>query len=271
MVDNGLMDTARHERQEVLLTTPRGRVRVPVWIRRFSPRTASATQIGQLESLPEVTVVQIDSLEDILTKEKFVESLADVVERTESRSRILFVLSKRVKIREEGGLSTLFKRFPRPSDLEVAHEGEPATLAIFEAFAKNWALREGQREPHEDPFLRVKSFVKATRDLRAASGRLSARRVAETFGLSLSEVARIAGVTRQAVSKTDDSPSIQDALKPFERIARLRARLPQRDFQRWLNMPSESLEGGAPIDVIRDGKVEAIADWVENLLVGHPI
>src|SRR5204862_6305934 len=121
-----------------------------------------------------------------------------------------------------------------------------------------------------DPLARWQSVIAATSDLRAPSGRLSARLVAKAFGVATAEIARWVGVSRQALSKTDDAPSIQSALQPFERVARLRARLSRKDFLTWLEMPSEALGGPKPIEAIRSGRVGALANWVETMLVGNP-
>ena len=69
----------------------------------------------------------------------------------------------------------------------------------------------------------TRGVIDATSDLRAKSGRLSATLVAEAFGISVAEVARSLGQSRQAVTKTSDSKSLQKDLQPFERIARLRS------------------------------------------------
>src|SRR6266849_1810549 len=104
---------------------------------------------------------------------------------------------------------------------------------------------------HMDPLGEVKSVIAATADLRAPSGRLSAQKISEALGLSGAELARPIGRKRQTVAKTDDAKSLQAALWPFERIARLRSVLPTADFRSWLNMPNEQLDELSPLDVIR--------------------
>jgi transposase len=44
--------------------------------------------------------------------------------------------------------------------------------------------------------------------------------VAKLFGVSLSQLARWVGRTRQALTKTPDAASLQPALGYFERVAR---------------------------------------------------
>jgi hypothetical protein len=122
----------------------------------------------------------------------------------------------------------------------------------------------------DDLLGRLKSTIAATADLRAASGRLSARRVAEAFGLTLAQLAAAIGKARQTVWKTDDAEALQPRLFPFERIARLRAGLSESDFRSWLNMPNEQLDERTPIDVVRSGKAEVVADLAEDMLTGSP-
>jgi hypothetical protein len=122
----------------------------------------------------------------------------------------------------------------------------------------------------DDPLGRLKSVIAATADLRAPSGRLSARRVAEAFGLTLAQLAAAIGKARQTVWKTDDAEALQPRLFPFERIARLRTVLPESDFRSWLNMPDEQLDDRTPIELLRNGEADTVADLAEDMLTGIP-
>ena len=113
-------------------------------------------------------------------------------------------------------------------------------------------------------------MIASTAALRSGSGRLSAQKVAEQFGLSLAELGSLIGRSRQALWKTDDSEAIQASLLPFERIGRLRAVLPENDFRSWLNMSNEQLDEQTPIQVIRDGKAGSVADLAADMLTGSP-
>jgi len=126
------------------------------------------------------------------------------------------------------------------------------------------------RASGDDPLGRLKSTIAATAHLRAASGRLSARRVAEAFGLTLAQLAAAIGKARQTVWKTDDAEALQPRLFAFERIARLRTVLSETDFRSWLNMPNEQLDERTPIEVVRSGKAEVVADLAEDMLSGSP-
>jgi hypothetical protein len=123
---------------------------------------------------------------------------------------------------------------------------------------------------HSDPLKRLKSTIAATADLRAASGRLSARKVADAFGMTLAQLAAAIGKARQTVWKTDDAEALQSRLFAFERTARLRTVLSESDFRSWLNMPNEQFDDRTPIELIRNGKADTVADLAEDMLTGNP-
>ena len=146
-------------------------------------------------------------------------------------------------------------------------------------FFNRYTQREEVEEVYGDGFLKwtyqnplgkLARVISATSDLRAGSGRLSAKRIAAAFGLSVAELAKQLGRSRQAVSKTDDAESIQEGLAPFARVARLRAVLAGEDFRAWLHLPNEQLDGRSPSAVIREGGVEAVAELAEDMLSGSP-
>jgi hypothetical protein len=56
----------------------------------------------------------------------------------------------------------------------------------------------------------------------------------------------------------------------FERIARLRLKLSDSDFRKWLRMPNAQLDGESPLEVIRKGEVQVISEFVEDMLLGNP-
>jgi len=121
-----------------------------------------------------------------------------------------------------------------------------------------------------DPLGKLRNTIAATADLRAESGRLSARRVAREFGLTLAQLASAIDKPRQTVWKTDDAEAIQPLLFPFERVARLRTVLSESDFRKWLNMPARELGRRSPIELIRSGDAGTLADFAEEILQATP-
>jgi len=136
--------------------------------------------------------------------------------------------------------------------------------------ANGGALDSMSARASSDPLASVRKVAEAMAGLRSEMGRLDAGRVAEAFGLSSAELAGFLGKSRQTLSKTPDSLSLQPSLRLFERTARLRAVLSEADFLSWLNLPNPHLEGRAPIDVIRAGRANVVANLVEDLLTGAP-
>lgn len=118
---------------------------------------------------------------------------------------------------------------------------------------------------------RLKAVVESTADLRDANGKLSALSVAKVFGVSLSQLAGWMGRTKQAVSKTPDADSLQEALGYFERVARIR--LVMKDdsgFRKWLRTPHDLLGDASPLEVMAHGEWQSMADYVDDLLTGSP-
>lgn len=110
-------------------------------------------------------------------------------------------------------------------------------------------------------------------DLRSASGRLDAKKVADVFGISYPDYAKIIGVDPRAMLKSSASMNLQPKLTDFDRIARLRAlgKVTPVFFREWLSTEIESLRGKSPIRWIRKGHAEKVANLVDNLVTGQPV
>jgi hypothetical protein len=123
----------------------------------------------------------------------------------------------------------------------------------------------------KSPLDKVKAVTETTADLREANGNLSARRVAKVFGVSLSQLAGWLGRTKQAVSKTPDADSLQEALGHFERVARLRL-ITKNDpeFRKWLRTRHELLDNASPLELMAKGQWQVAADYVEDAITGAP-
>lgn len=250
---------------EILLTSPTAKVPAPSWARPYRHHSVTLNEIRRLHGLPALTVVQAKAPAS-LVKHVFVRVLAEAAKRTFSPWKIVFLFDEGPPLKARD-FSSVLTWFPTHS-VEFAQGARSGAFAVEEAWAK--ILKERAEEPHRDPLGQIKSVVRATSDLRTDSGRLSAFRVANVFGLSVAEVAKLLGSSRQAVSKTLDAPSLQDGLRLFERIARLRTVLQPEDFRKWLNMPRPDLGDRSPLDVVRARKAAAVADLVEDMLTGAP-
>ena len=260
------------EHLDILLTGPRSRVPIPVWMRPYSPKTVPGDDVRTLRRLPDLTVVEAEGPSAVLRREGFLSSLAKQHSRTPGPSMILFVFRAGKLDLEAKVLSDVLAFFQRFTDIEFARGADQAAFAVQQVLAKLHLSRSrvARRIPKQDPLGKLEQELSSTSDLRATSGRLSAKKVAGAFGLSVAELAKLLGRSRQAVSKTDDAESIQPSLAPFARSARLRTVLPSEDFRAWLHLPNEQLEGRSPSAVIREGGVKTVAELAEDMLSGSP-
>lgn len=121
------------------------------------------------------------------------------------------------------------------------------------------------------PLDAVAEVTESTNDLRVSNGNLSAERVARLYGVSLSELAGWLKRSRQAVSKTPDADSLQEALGFFERVARLRTLVKSDEaFRKWLRTQQDALDKESPLRVMAKGEWQTIADYVDDMLSGAP-
>src|SRR5260221_14554843 len=126
------------------------------------------------------------------------------------------------------------------------------------------------KPPHPSMLDKMQKVLSATKDLREQRGRLSAKLIADLYGINQAELARWLGKQKQAVFKTPDADSLQNSLEYFERIARLRTELSDDDFRKWLRIPNELLDDKAPIELIAQGKWQLVADFVADMITGSP-
>lgn len=140
----------------------------------------------------------------------------------------------------------------------------------MEATIERLKVVMGEASPRPGPLDGVQELLKATADLRIASGNLSAAAVAKVYGVSISQLADWLGSSRQAVTKTPDANSLQNGLGFYERVARLRALVPKDGFVKWLRMPNAQLDGKRPLEILAAGQGQVVADLVDDMLTGAP-
>jgi hypothetical protein len=264
------MSAATANSPHLLLTAPGAEVTVPPWMRDWSPRTIPGNRVGTLRRLPDITVVDAPEPSSVLRSERFLSTLAARHAKTPGPSKVLFVFRHRKTPTDVGQLEQLLAFFDRFRDVEFARGADQAAFALQESWAKLLRDQATEEAAARGPFAELAAGLALTADLRSGSGRLSAEKVAGCFGLSVAELARLLGRSRQAVSKTDDAESTQRALAPFERIARLRAALPGVAFSSWLNADNELLDDQTPLARIRAGAAAEVADVADDMLSGAP-
>ena len=145
----------------------------------------------------------------------------------------------------------------RPSSVEIDLAGQPDILAALEKFQ---ALRRAKTAVHVP-----------NADLRADSGRLSAKNIAQLFDVTLTELGEWIDRNKAALSKTPDADTIQPLLEPLAQIAFYRKALgDDASFRKWLRTGHELLEGKTPLAWIKEGRSQQVAEFVEDALTGQP-
>ena len=125
--------------------------------------------------------------------------------------------------------------------------------------------------PRKSPLDKLQGVMANTADLRETNGNLTALRIAKLYGVSVSQLAGWLGRTKQAVSKTPDADSLQNALSYFERVARLRMMTKgDAEFRKWLRTPHPDVEGKNPLELLARGEWQTMADFVDDILSGTP-
>src|SRR5438477_3464406 len=140
------------------------------------------------------------------------------------------------------------------ADLQALRRQVQDQMREMQALMEQVGRALGEASPRPTPLDNIKEIIESSRDLRVANGKLSAHAVASAFGISLSQLAGWLGRSRQALSKTPDADSLQNALAFFERVARLRVVLSKDRFLKWLRMPNSQLEDDTPLELLGKGE-----------------
>ena len=184
----------------------------------------------------------------------------------------------KAKVFNQPRLQNLVQSMLRTTRFGMVVEDEPEkiTLSRLEATLKEWIpvwSREWSREDHEhSPYLAIRQRLSDS-----VTGRLDGGKIGKLFGLSTAEMGTICGVSKQSIHANPTSKGIQEKLEPLVKAARgvLWCGGDEAKFKTWLNQPNPDFpeyEGRqlSPLDLIRMGHAQVIADKVQNLLTGHP-
>lgn len=173
--------------------------------------------------------------------------------------------------------TTIASQTKRVSELrELRRRGEQQVREMYEkiremeVFLQRLKSFVDETPPQPSPLDQVHELLAATQDLRVPNGNLSAAAIARAFGVSVNQLARWVGRSRQALAKTPDADSLQNELAFFERVARLRAVLQREQFLKWLRMRNSQLDGQTPLELMAQGERQVVVDLVEDMLTGAP-
>jgi hypothetical protein len=248
---------------------------VPLWAKeQYHARWAGIRQIETTESFPGVAVLRAGDLSKFEQGfDRLASAFGSLLAAPNQATVVLGFAG--AKSPDPFRLADILRHLALPSGrVEVAFGADQLPGSVCEAFAKHLLLKERQVESKPsapDPLAGARKVIAATKNLRAANGRLSAHAVAERFGLKPAQLAKVLGKTKQAVAQTPDAPSLQTGLRQFERVARLEAVLTHNEFRAWLNQPNQHLDGDAPIDLLMAGRAEVVVNLAESMLTGTPL
>ena len=250
--------------------------------------TLPSGSLSQTATIPDVTLVQLNDDTRPAELKAMIPRLVHIQAKAPNRSYVLFSFKERVKAKLHEAkaqkrhfhavvleINRKLSAFPNPDRVSLAFSQTPFDIAALLAHIRAKLdlppqIMNVQHTPRPSSLDRVNAVVKATEDLRMANGNLSAAAVAPAFGINLSQLAGWLGRTRQALNKTPDADSLQDELAFFERVARLRAVVPENGFLKWLRIPNQELDGKKPLDLLASGERQVVADLVDDMLTGAP-
>lgn len=109
------------------------------------------------------------------------------------------------------------------------------------------------------------------------TGRLDANLIADLLGLSLPDIARFCGVSKQSITHHPDSSGIQAKLRALDDVAQalLWCGDSEAKLRAWLkrsNRDFPEVDGKklSPLDLILRGHAELVTQKIHNLRTGHP-
>lgn len=252
------------------------RATLPASVTKVLPRpewhvtSCKLDAIEQLTTPPDFMWVNLGKAPKLAFAESVLTHLAGLQEAKPEHAFFFISGSALPKAAHEALVKRIYATFHEPSNVVADLVGQPdlsAALAKFLAQRRARATRLTPVSKHATPAVRVPNA-----DLRSDRGRLSIKPIAELFGMDVIEIGRLIGRDNKAtLSKTPDAEALQEQLKPFSDIALLRAAdFGDEQFRKWLNAPNEHMRNRAPIDWIRDGRVQDVAGFVYGILTGQP-
>jgi lambda repressor-like predicted transcriptional regulator len=100
---------------------------------------------------------------------------------------------------------------------------------------------------------------------------LSARRIAERLGITLADLARIAGVARNTLTAVSSRRKVDQALSPLVRIIAMASEMTgdeQRAVIWFKHQPIPGFAGKTALDLTRDGKAGSVLNYLEAVRSG---
>jgi hypothetical protein len=236
------------------------------WAPDFQFQQCPLKDVPKWDALRDFVWLDLGKIRSAATMPKAVLDALAGLQSQAAHPSLIFISGEATANSHREAVERVFSTFPRPENVEVDFSGSPDVLA---ALAKFKVLRQAYGA-HRAAAAAAPPLKVPNTDLRAESGNLSADRISDLFGISLTNLATWIGRKKAAVSKTPDADSIQEGLQPFAGVARIRDVLPAEGFKAWLRTESPLLEGKTPLHWIEQGKVREVAEFVDDALTGQP-
>ncbi|MEY4510616.1 MAG: hypothetical protein RLZZ450_2738 [Pseudomonadota bacterium] len=198
------------------------------------------------------------------------------LERSEVASALASALS--TDEHEQADTINPFLFFERNAAVPGTSWASPAAASLIDFV---WTHHDLDHVELTETALRVHRLATLAESSRSApaqgvhdpdSGRIDADRIATFLGISLRQLAQVCGWNYTTVHKTPDAPSVQEALGPFARTFELLNKLhPNAQSARsWLNTPHREFDERTPLQVMLDGRADAVRDMLEAAYLGLP-
>lgn len=110
-----------------------------------------------------------------------------------------------------------------------------------------------------------------TRFQDEANPHLSARRVAETLDISLTDLATLAGIARNTLTASRGTRTVDQALSPVVRILTMAEEMAGGEARAALwfkHQPIPGWAGRTAFDLVRDGKADKVTAYLEAVRSG---
>jgi hypothetical protein len=230
------------------------------------------------DSLPDLTIVDVPRQRSFDELKRFANTLAEKQERS-LKASFLILHFHWPEDPKRPTVVRFLRSFRRPDRIQVYYHPKQEVLKAavdaieptIDVLRSSAAEEAPALEPPQPSILdKMQKVLDATKDLRTEGGKLSAKLIADLYGVSQTQIGEWLGKRKQTVSKTPDADSLQRGLEYLERIARLRIALKDHDFRKWLRMANELLDGAAPMDLIKRRRPQVVADLVADMITGRP-
>jgi len=248
--------------------------------KEYEVRTVSLKELSEKRTLPEI--VALYPMKRVPSAEKLELLNVLISTKPEVSPHFEYLVIPWMGARSPDGqkLRKLLAHFEYPERVEVVNKPEISNVefALKQAFAKALTSFTRYRDrtakvenPRRSLLDSVRAVMESSADLREESGRLSAKRVADVFGLKQKELAEWAGISAARLNRTPDAEYLQPMLGFFERIARLRIVLKDdATFRKWLRTSLSDLGSRSPLELLKEKQWQVLADYVDDILTGAP-